>query len=176
MTLGEFIKIKRTETGMSQRMLAAKTGISHTEVQRIETNKRKMPSLKVLCALADALNIPQEDLLKIAGYVPSKGKTITYLVHINNVSFDDYGTNDPELILLTKDYDLADKTAHRIVNHLLENESNCFLDPEWDGEFVPDYKSAIIFWDKQENWNHYTEVIISKMLTETDYSNEHNCI
>jgi hypothetical protein len=30
-----------------------------------------MPSLKVLCALADALNVPQEDLLKIAGYVPT---------------------------------------------------------------------------------------------------------
>lgn len=70
MTLGEFIKAKRTETGMSRNMLATKAGISHTEVQRIETNERKMPSLKVLCALADALNVPQEDLLKVAGCVP----------------------------------------------------------------------------------------------------------
>lgn len=68
MTLGEFIKNKRTELGMSRNLLATKTGISHTEVQRIETNERKMPSLKVLCALADALNVPQEELFKVAGY------------------------------------------------------------------------------------------------------------
>lgn len=60
---------------MSRNMLATKTGISHTEVQRIETNERKMPSLKVLCSLASALNIPQEDLLKVAGYVPGDDMT-----------------------------------------------------------------------------------------------------
>ena len=65
MTLGEFIKNKRTELGMSRNLLATKTGISHTEVQRIETNARKMPSLKVLCALANALNVSQEDLLHL---------------------------------------------------------------------------------------------------------------
>lgn len=77
MTLGEFIKNKRTELGMSRNLLATKTGISHTEVQRIETNERKMPSLKVLCALADALNIPQEELLKAAGYAPGDDITAT---------------------------------------------------------------------------------------------------
>ena len=77
MTLGEFIKKKRTEIGMSRNLLATKTGISHTEVQRIETNERKMPSLKVLCALADALNVPQEDLLKVAGYAPGDDMSAT---------------------------------------------------------------------------------------------------
>ena len=77
MTLGEFIKIKRTETGMSRNLLAAKAGISHTEVRRIETNERKMPSLKVLCALSDALNVPQEDLLKVAGYAPGDDISVT---------------------------------------------------------------------------------------------------
>ena len=77
MTLGEFIKNKRTELGMSRNLLATKTGISHTEVQRIETNERKLPSLKVLCALADALNVPQEDLLKVAGYAPGDDVSAT---------------------------------------------------------------------------------------------------
>lgn len=70
MTLGEFIKNRRTEIGMSRNLLASKAGISHTEVQRIETNERKMPSLKVLGKLAEALNVPQEDILKVAGYGP----------------------------------------------------------------------------------------------------------
>ena len=77
MTLGEFIKNKRTELGMSRNLLATKTGISHTEVQRIETNARKMPSLKVLCALANALNVSQEDLLKVAGYAPGDDMSAT---------------------------------------------------------------------------------------------------
>lgn len=71
MTLGEYIKKKRMDAGMSRNLLASKAGISHTEVQRIETNERKLPSLKVLCALADALNVSQEEMLKVAGYAPT---------------------------------------------------------------------------------------------------------
>ena len=71
MTLGEFIKNRRNELKMSRNALGMKVGISHTEVHRIETGERKQPSLKVLCALADALGVPQEDILKIAGYGPS---------------------------------------------------------------------------------------------------------
>lgn len=71
MTLGEFIKKRRSDIDMSRNQLATRSGISHTEVHRIETGERKQPSLKVLCAIADALNMPQEELLKVAGYAPS---------------------------------------------------------------------------------------------------------
>ena len=71
MTLGEFMKNRRNELDMSRNQLANKAGISHTEVHRIETGERKQPSLIVLCAIADALNMPQEELLKVAGYAPS---------------------------------------------------------------------------------------------------------
>ena len=70
MTLGEFIESKRKEKDMSRNALAVASGISHTEIKRIETGDRKQPSAKVLSALAVALSIPQEDLMKIAGYVP----------------------------------------------------------------------------------------------------------
>lgn len=71
MTLGEFVRSRRNEIEMSRNQLASKAGISHTEVHRIETGERKQPSLKVLCAVADALNVPQEDILKYAGYAPA---------------------------------------------------------------------------------------------------------
>lgn len=71
MTLGEFIKKRRSDIDMSRNQLATKAGISHTEIHRIETGERKQPSLKVLCAIADALNMPQEELLKVTGYAPS---------------------------------------------------------------------------------------------------------
>lgn len=71
MTLGEFIKENRTKMNMSRNALAVKAGISHTEIMRIETNQRRLPSLKVLCSIADALDVSQEEMLKIAGYAPS---------------------------------------------------------------------------------------------------------
>ena len=69
--IGDFIKKHRTERGLSRNALAQKAGISHTEIHRIETGERKEPSLKTLIALAVALDIPQEEVLKVAGYVPS---------------------------------------------------------------------------------------------------------
>lgn len=70
MTLGKFIENKRKEKDMTRNALAVASGISHTEIKRIETGDRKQPSAKVLSALAIALSVPQEDLMKIAGYVP----------------------------------------------------------------------------------------------------------
>ena len=69
--IGDFIKKHRTERGLSRNALAQKAGISHTEIHRIETGERKEPSLKTLIALAVALDIPQEEVLKVAGYAPS---------------------------------------------------------------------------------------------------------
>ena len=71
MTLGDFIKENRTKLNMSRNALAVKAGISHTEIMRIETNQRRLPSLKVLCSIADALCVPHEEILKYAGYSPS---------------------------------------------------------------------------------------------------------
>ena len=68
MTLGDFIKENRTKMNMSRNALAVNAGISHTEIMRIETNQRKLPSLKVLCSIADALCIPHEEIFKYAGY------------------------------------------------------------------------------------------------------------
>lgn len=71
MTLGEFIQMRRTALKLSRNMLATRAGISHTEVHRIETGERMQPSLKVLSSLAIALEVPQEELMKYAGYIPT---------------------------------------------------------------------------------------------------------
>ena len=77
MTLGEYIRQRRTALGISRHKLAMDAGISHTEVHRIETGERKMSSLKVLCAIAESLSVPQEELLKVSGYAPSDDLTAT---------------------------------------------------------------------------------------------------
>ena len=67
--VGEFIRERRLAKGLSKRQLAEKAGISHSEVHRIENGERQNPSVPMLVALADALGIPQDDILVMAGYI-----------------------------------------------------------------------------------------------------------
>lgn len=72
-TIGEFIKDRRLSKGWSKRALAEKAGISHSEVHRIETGERVNPSVPVLNALAEALGVPKDDILRLAGYKSDQG-------------------------------------------------------------------------------------------------------
>jgi len=66
--IGKYIRERRTAKHLSMRELAEKTGISHTEIYRIEAGKRKYPSIRILTALAKALEIPDHIALQLAGY------------------------------------------------------------------------------------------------------------
>ena len=66
--IGTIIKERRLVKGLSARALAEKARISHSEVHRIENGERKNPSIPVLNSLADALGIPKDDMLMLAGY------------------------------------------------------------------------------------------------------------
>ena len=72
-TLGEFVKERRMSKEWSKRALAEKSGISHSEVHRIENGERANPSVPVLNALAEALGVPKEDMLRLAGYKADDG-------------------------------------------------------------------------------------------------------
>ena len=69
MTLGEYIKEKRTAQKLSIRKLAEAADISHTEIKRIEDGMRKQTSPQVLRSIATALGVPYEDLMSAAGYI-----------------------------------------------------------------------------------------------------------
>lgn len=73
MSAGLYIRKKRMEKGMSQRQLAALSGISNSEISRIEAGERRSPSPQVLNGIARALDLPYETLLSEAGYLPSEG-------------------------------------------------------------------------------------------------------
>jgi len=72
-SFGDLIKDRRLSKGWSKRALAEKAGISHSEVHRIEIGERVNPSLPVLNALAEALGVPKDDLLRLAGYKSDEG-------------------------------------------------------------------------------------------------------
>jgi transcriptional regulator with XRE-family HTH domain len=73
--VGSYIKEKRLSLGWSKRVLAQKAGISHSEVHRIENGERRNPSVPILYSIADALDIPRETILQLAGYELSESSS-----------------------------------------------------------------------------------------------------
>lgn len=70
--VGDFIKERRIAKEWSKRALAEKAGISHSEVHRIENGERANPSAALLNSIADALGVPKDEMLRIAGYIEDK--------------------------------------------------------------------------------------------------------
>lgn len=64
MTIGDRIKAAREKAQMTQSELGNRTGVSGVSIMRYEKNQRQ-PRLEQLYAIADALNIPIEDLFGI---------------------------------------------------------------------------------------------------------------
>ena len=67
MRFSEYLKMMRKKRDMSQRELALKANVSNAEISRIEAGQRKTPSTTVLKSLAQALDVPEVDMLKAAG-------------------------------------------------------------------------------------------------------------
>lgn len=65
MTIGERIKAARERAGITQVELGEKIGVSGVAVMRYEKHTRQ-PRLEQIHAIADALNIPVEEILGIA--------------------------------------------------------------------------------------------------------------
>ena len=86
-TLGELIKSARKEKGLSARKLANLLGISHTEINNMESGIRTKPSIIVLKGLEQYLDIPFKESAKLAGY--SK-ETIEYGEEEIIVSYEMY--------------------------------------------------------------------------------------
>lgn len=74
MNLAAFLLHHRTLKKLSARKLGELSGISHTEIHRIENGERVHPSPAVLRALASALEVPLETLMSLAGYTDGSPK------------------------------------------------------------------------------------------------------
>lgn len=68
-SVGKYIYDIRNKQQISIRYLARLTGISHSEINKIEKGERVMPSPMHLKTIADVLGINQIELFKIAGYI-----------------------------------------------------------------------------------------------------------
>jgi transcriptional regulator with XRE-family HTH domain len=70
--LGDFIKGQRQMAELSLRELAARTNVSNPYLSQIERGLHE-PSVRVLKAIAAALNMSAESLLKQAGLLEEEG-------------------------------------------------------------------------------------------------------
>jgi transcriptional regulator with XRE-family HTH domain len=70
-TLGDFIRDKRQTAHLSLRDLAARTNVSNPYLSQIERGLHE-PSVRVLKAIATALNVSAESLLHQAGLLDEK--------------------------------------------------------------------------------------------------------
>jgi transcriptional regulator with XRE-family HTH domain len=69
--LGDFIKAQRTMAELSLRELAARTNVSNPYLSQIERGLHE-PSVRVLKAIAGALNVSAESLLRQAGLLEAE--------------------------------------------------------------------------------------------------------
>lgn len=119
-TLADFIKERRNAKEWSKRKLAMEAEISHTEVHRIESGERKNPSANVLNSLADALGVPKEELLKIAGYIDEHDDDVSLIER----AFPDLKTEKQQETVqkivdgLARNSDLRDSDYDNLVNQM----------------------------------------------------------
>lgn len=69
MNIGEYILKLRTQKGLSQRKLSKLSGVSNTEISRIESGERQKVSPDILRVVAPHLGTSYEQLMEIAGYI-----------------------------------------------------------------------------------------------------------
>ena len=72
---GETIKNARLAKDLSLRDLAELTGLDHSYIGRLEKNS-STPSRETVTKLAKALNIPENELMVIAGYIEAEDKEL----------------------------------------------------------------------------------------------------
>lgn len=85
--IGEYIRKKRMERGLSARELARRSGVSQPYLSQLENGKNENPSIEILKKLAKALNISYVELMAIAGYmgdISKEADAITFQILMDN--------------------------------------------------------------------------------------------
>ena len=69
LNLGTIVRRQRNRLGLSLVELAAKSGVSPSHLGRIE-NAQRYPSINILRKIAKPLELDEEELFNLAGYLP----------------------------------------------------------------------------------------------------------
>jgi len=78
LTLAEYLKTLRLEKKLSQRELAKISGISNSEISKIESGHRQMPKPDILKKISEGLNIEYPILAQKSGYINEDNYVMNY--------------------------------------------------------------------------------------------------
>lgn len=134
--LGEILRERRIELGLSKNKLAQYVGISQPEVTRIENGTRTVPNIITLIYMCEVLGLDFINLLKITGYVDRKN-----LIMKGNFDMKKYKVNakkdkEIEFIVYADDEEKAIKIVEEVLDDLdlsdeeLEKISKIIIDVE----------------------------------------------
>lgn len=70
-TFGDKLRVYRREANISQRELAAKTGIDFSYISKLENDRIPPPSADTIVKICEVLGINPDELLAITGKLPS---------------------------------------------------------------------------------------------------------
>ena len=85
--IGNYIKQNRIAAGYSLKKLSKLSGISDSEIFKIENGERKTPNWKFLCEIAKNLDIHPLEILHKAGYIQDEDiKPIHRVKSLNKLS------------------------------------------------------------------------------------------
>lgn len=71
-TLGQVLRARREQAGLSQYGLEELSGVDHSVIGRIESGHIAAPAPDKLTRLADALHLPVADVFVLAGYAVAR--------------------------------------------------------------------------------------------------------
>lgn len=146
--VGDYIKDLRLKKDITQKEFAEKTGLSASELCKIENGTRNKPSPKALKAIAPILGVTLQDLLYRSGYIDdisddpelitkqyidSMGNSIKMTYLIDSI----YHADIDLLPKLKKVTDLMDKKSIRVITELFDTLStNSVTEAEKDAILI----------------------------------------
>lgn len=103
--IGDTLKRIRKENEWSQRQLAMKSGVSNTEISRIEDGLRKQPSLTVVRKLATAFGSRENEIMQaFLDENDVHGSPSTRIVRDQQEPYSHLSQSERELLALAKKY------------------------------------------------------------------------
>ena len=115
--LGEILKERRIEKGLSKNKLAQYVGISQPEVTRIENGIRTIPNIVTLIYFCEVLDLDFIELLKVTGFVDEKNSIMKG--NFDMKKFKVNAKKDKKLEFIV--YSESEEQALKIIEEVLED-------------------------------------------------------
>lgn len=108
--LGQFIKNKREATGLSQKALGNRSGVSDTAIHNIEIGKTKNPGWDILCKISGTLGVHPFEIMKEAGYITDDDINPSLLLK----GLDKLNSHEREIVQLFIDFVLSKRCSAKM--------------------------------------------------------------